>query len=121
MPVDLSDLKTRRVRDLVVDLDGAGAVALRYRPDAYTDELETAFARLGDQGRLTGAFVALFAPMLVGWDLTDGGEPLPCDPAGIAKLGAPLCKALYLAIVRDVFADPKASSGSSNGASTTPS
>jgi hypothetical protein len=95
MPIERSQINSV-LRTIKVDYFG-NAVAVTYRPDGMTPEKEAELARLqeaydadnedaGQQRRLADNAEQLagrLAELMVSWDITEGGEPLPPTKANL--------------------------------------
>lgn len=122
MPLDLQSL-INRVAHVSVPI-GAESIEVDYRPDLVTGETQRIIAASGGNPNPDPLFLEL-ARVVVGWDLTNGGQPVPVTIAAIAGLGLQISLQTLLAIVRDA-GNPKAVTTrapmttllSSNGSST---
>jgi hypothetical protein len=101
MGVKLSDLITRRVIVIPVQLLDGVTVQIGFRPDRYTREVEAGIAEANREQRFAAGHAALTAALVCEWDLVDDdGTPLPVTPEHVAALGMWHCKTINEAIAR---------------------
>jgi len=120
---DLASLRAKCARLEVVY--GGETIVVFYRPTLVTEETQAILRTL----QLDGDFRPLFAELervLMAWDLTSDGIPLPLTSEGFTMVGIGVVGQITNAIVRDVgnptwVASPPSPTGSSNGSSPTAS
>lgn len=97
---DLTELLDDRCT-IAVSLD-RGTLHVTYQPSAYTPALEASVAELfADERRPSAPVVALLSALVVDWDLTRQGKPVPIRPDALRQLPTRLLSRILQAIVRD--------------------
>lgn len=113
MPFDIAAIADDVARTLVIygDHPEKGIVghvfAVRYRPSKYSDEFHRAFTEKAARDSVNYYLTEL----LVSWELTSGGVPIPLTPEGMAMVILPVKLAVVKAIEADVV-NPTTSAGS---------
>lgn len=105
MPFELADLAARTAH-LSVAFAGVGTIEVDYRPDLVTGDTQTIivqFTRTGDPEPL----YAELARVLIGWDVTADGQPVPTSPDGLRSVPLEVTRRTLNAIMEDSGA-PKA-------------
>lgn len=126
MPLDLARLAAG-VAHLEIPY-GDEALAVDYRPERVTGRTFGLLARAhaGGDLDLAGLFAEL-ARLLVAWDLTEDGVPVPTDAPNLERLGMALVGTILRAILADAAQNPtrapatprRATGATSNGSSPT--
>ena len=102
------DAIAERERELCIDFGAGQELQLTYR--AYALEV----GEMIDGPRGVEAGVAQLARLLVRWDMTRAGEPIPPTAEGIRSLPGRVLQRIQLAIGEDLVV-PEASASASNG------
>ena len=134
--IELSDLILKRGRAVNVRLGPDFGIAVRWNPDALTPDVWAAMSaeqeraeavrkakaagESADENPFAGIDATLY-PLLLGWSLTDKGQPYPLTPDTLKGLGLLICQAINAAIMADFkrvtsaeeFDDTKGGSGAS--------
>jgi len=127
MTLTLADFANTEVETVVET--SAGPVAIRYRPNALTPQLEAEIARSTGEAAtdtLLRTYCAVVAWMDVEGPLHDAagaevlgpGEPLPMEPGYVGMLPSRLLAQVFAAVQEDMNGGPKPVSGSSGGSFT---
>lgn len=103
MPLDLQSLLSRQAH-VSVPIGGA-SIEVAYQPHLVTGETQRILAQLMANPDPDPLFREL-ERILIGWDLTDGGAPVPTTADGIARIGLQISLHTLQAIMRDAV-DPK--------------
>jgi hypothetical protein len=127
MPLSLADFARAEV-ELEVKTS-VGPLAVRYRPNAMTPQLEAEITRTANEAAtdtLLRMFCAVVAWMDVEGPLEDAhgvevlgpGEQMPMQPEYIGMLPSRLLTQVFTAVQEDMSGGPKRGSGSSDGSFT---
>lgn len=98
MPLDLNDLLDRAA-DLAVPY-GDAVVNVTYRPEAVTGDTQRVVHGLTRSSDADPLFAEL-ARVLIAWDVTRGGVPVPLTVDGIASVGLGVTGAVLGAVLAD--------------------
>lgn len=113
MPLDIRSLSARS-REISVEYAGE-IIRVTYAPAKVTPAWERGFQEaLKDEWR-TRALVDALAEILVGWDLTEEGAPLPVTRESLARLPLDLLGAIFSAIMEDLRPNPTSAGPSAAG------
>lgn len=93
-------------------------ITIGYDAEQYDQTLARRLAKIGETNDLD-AVVDVLQRLLLDWDLTAGGEPLPITTETLAARSMPMLMAINVAIQTDMFS-PKNGTVSPNGSSTAP-
>jgi hypothetical protein len=97
VPFDLA-----AIRDDVATTEavyGPHAFLVRYRPSRYDDAFHQAFTEQSARESINYYLTEL----LVSWDLTSDGAPIPTTPEGVATVSLPIKLAVVKAVEADVL------------------
>ena len=128
MPLDLARLAAGVAHVEIAYADEL--LALDYRPERVTGRTFGLLARAQRSQDLDlGALYADLAGLLVSWDLTEDGVPVPTDAAGLERLGMTLVGAILQGLLQDAASSPtraaaartRGTAATSNGSSPTAS
>jgi len=121
MPLDLASLLAR---EATLEVAYAGEVLrVQYRPAEVTGRTQRALAQAGRDGEID-PLLAELARILVTWDLTADGAPVPTTADALAALGLGLTMAVLQGVLKEVgnptwAASPPSLTRSPNGSSPT--
>jgi hypothetical protein len=105
MPLDLARLAAG-VAHVSIPY-AAETLEVDYRPELVTGRTFGLLAAAGRGGTIDlEALYAELGRLIAGWDLTDGGEPVPTDAAGLERLGMGLVGTILQAILADAAQNP---------------
>lgn len=93
-------------------------ITIGYDAEHYEQSLAKRLAKIQETNDLD-AVVDILERLLLDWDLTAGGEPLPITTETLAARSMPMLMAINVAIQTDMFASPNGPS-SLRGSSTAP-
>jgi hypothetical protein len=110
MPIEIGHLISKR-KPLVVEWEGE-RVNLAYRP--YTLAIGQAITDALREGDRTYV-VEEMERLLIEWDITEEGEPLPIDAESLGRLPLELLNAISRAILEEMY--PNRKSGGATAAS----
>lgn len=97
---DLSELKSM-TRSVTVDFFGV-PIEVQYRPAAMTVELEERLFAGAPEGEDARSWVlAGFQQVIAGWDVTEGGEPVPITAEGLRQVPSRVLWETLVQIGRD--------------------
>lgn len=80
---------------------GPASLVVFYRPVEVDDQTHAALVGMHAAGEL-GPFYAELERLVVAWDLTADGQPVPTDAAGFRRAGVGICGKIINAILADV-------------------
>jgi hypothetical protein len=114
MPLELSDLKVKR-RSVAVQYDDE-IINIEYCPGMVTPEYQSAMLALAkcDTNEDQVAAWEQILAVMVSWDITNDGEPLPITRETLGIMPTDLLIAIMQAITAD--ANPNARSAGTSGA-----
>lgn len=93
--MDLSSIRKDR-SSVTVDFMGE-TLTLKYRPAMITPKTYHKLAEADSVDELS----AFFADLIVDWDLTKGGDPMPVNKENVAELPMQLIRGISSAIMSD--------------------
>ena len=105
MPLDLAKLQAKAAR-VSVDFDGE-TIDVEYRPHRYDNAMQLKLGSLREVPAFDPLIEAL-ADLVCGWDVTDGGKPLPANATTLARFPVMLLLKITGAIMDDVVAKKNA-------------
>lgn len=102
MPVELTDLFSRRARKVqVVWGDGPDdCLTVTYKPDKFTNALNAEMQKASETDGAT-AMATLLCALVADTDITEDGKPFPLTPENLERLGLPLLVAISEAVQDD--------------------
>lgn len=104
MPVDLAALRQRRAT-AVVEYHGE-AFNVAYRPEKYDANMQAKMMQVSRSSEF-GPLLELLMEMLISWDLTDAGQPVPITPETLGSLPLNLLAEVARAVMREAISgDP---------------